>query len=231
MKKSIENLNNQGLVAYQLKCIVALINYFGYHLEEWREVLEVIADYTYFHRSFGKIKGRQIKSDRDWARDSCRYKPESVLTPCRQDDGKAYCYCPDCHHKLIQFAEYNADYGLCLNMESCEYVKNNPRYNGFGFNFDFEDVRRRCYKLYVDKDFRLLIALNNVLSIDSDISYEFFDGDRSVYLRDTLKIFDELNIPYPSLEDIHEYAFGEENDLKAFSSYELLIAKKEKSNE
>lgn len=75
-------------------------------------------------------------------------------------------------------------------------------------------------------DFNLLRAVNNALNIDSDISYEFFEEGRVVYLWDTLKILDSLNIPYPNMEGIHDYAFGKENERFRFSTYNLIKQEK-----
>ena len=69
---------------------------------------------------------------------------------------------------------------------------------------------------------RLLRVLNNIFSNDTDLSYDFFDEGRVVFLRDSLKALDELSIPYPDCDDIHEYGFGEENETKRFSSVNLI---------
>jgi len=232
MKKCIENLNNQGRIAYQMKCANALIEYFGYDYEEWREILEYISDYTWLHNTFDKVHGIRVECERLWNYYSGYYCPENILKPwgIPQKGTKQLFYpCRACSRCKLQFEEYGATYGLCLNVLDCSYVKGNYRYND-----DTEDKRgkgiyKKNYELFLRTNLSLLRILNNIFSNDTDLSYDFFDEGRVVFLRDSLKALDELGIPYPDCDDIHEYAFGEENEFNRFSSVNLI--KKENHNE
>lgn len=81
MEKCIENLNDQGYIAYQMKCINSLIDHFGYDYEEWREILEYISDCTFLINTFEKERGIKAESERMWAYYSCHYQPSEVLKP------------------------------------------------------------------------------------------------------------------------------------------------------
>lgn len=232
MKKCIENLNNQGRIAYQMKCINSIIEHFGYDYEEWREILEYISDYTWLVNTFEKERGIRAESERLWNYYSTKYCPENILKPwgIPQKGTKQLFYpCRACNRRKLQFEEYGATYGLCLNVLSCKYVKENYR-----FHDDTEDKRgkgvyKKNYELFLRTDLSLLRVLNNIFSNDTDLSYDFFDEGRVVFLWDSLKALDELGIPYPDCDDIHEYAFGEENEFNRFSSVNLI--KKENHNE
>lgn len=139
MKKCIQNLNNQGRIAYQMKCINSIIEHFGYDYEEWREILEYISDYTWLHNTFDKVHGIRVECERLWNYYSTKYCPEDILKPwgIPQKGTKQLFYpCRACSRRKLQFEEYGATYGLCLNVLSCKYVKENYR-----FHDDTEDKR------------------------------------------------------------------------------------------
>ena len=208
MKKNIQKLNDTGLVAYQIKCIVALINYYKYDINEWQEVLEFICDYTYLINTFGKEHGLRSSSESTWDPESDKFLPQLVLKP--------VLLCNGCKKLDLQFKEYGAKYGLCLNIKECQKDENDK----------FGNQHSKIFHLYINADFKLLRAVNNVLSHTSDISYDYFKDGRIVLLWDTLKIFDELGIPYPDFDGIHDYAFGENNITKRFSTYNLIRQEK-----
>lgn len=225
MEKCIENLNNQGRIAYQMKCLNVLIDHFGYDYEEWREILEYISDYTWLVNTFEKERGIRAESERLWDYHSTKYCPENILTPWgipQKGTNQRFYPCRICGRRKLQFEEYGATYGLCLNALDCKYVKENYRYND-----DTEDklgkgIYKKSFELFLRTDMRLLRVLNNIFSNDTDLSYDFFDEGRVVFLWDSLKALDELGIPYPDCDDIHEYAFGEENEFNRFSSVNLI---------
>lgn len=225
MEKCIENLNNQGRIAYQMKCINSIIEHFGYDYEEWREILEYISDYTLLHNTFEKEHGIRVETERMWNFYSCQYHPEEILTPWGiPQKGTNQCFfpCRACGRRKMQFEEYGATYGLCVNVLDCKYVKENYCYHSDEDNKFGKGVYKKSYELFLRTDFSLLRVLNNIFSNDTDLSYDFFEEGRVVFLQDSLKALDELGIPYPDCDDIHEYAFGEENDTKRFSSVNLI---------
>ena len=225
MVKCLENLNNQGFIAYQLKCMVALIHHFGYDIEEWREILEYITDYTWLNCTFEKERGLRAGSEKGWAGERSRYWPEQILTPSviYQDDiNSRIIPCRVCGNCKYQFADYGADYGLCMNIPDCQYVKENYRFHGGGRYGRGDGVYKKSYELFLRTDFNLLRVLNNIMSNDSDLSYDFFEEGRIVFVWDTLKVLDSLKIPPPDFDDIHEFAFGKENERKRFSTLNLI---------
>lgn len=229
MKKTIDNLNNQGLMAYQIKCIIALIEHFEYNYEEWREILEYLTDYTWLTGVSENEHGIRATSCGKWAYESSKWLPESILRPFIMpvpDSKRCICVCDSCDHLKYQFSEYGATYGLCLNSHSCEYVRKKYELPRLKCSTSDEEFSKKIHELYMRTDFNLLRAVNNALSIDSDLSYDFFEDGRIVYLWDTLKVLDRLNIPYPDMEDIHEHAFGKENELFRFSTYNLIKQEK-----
>ena len=225
MEKRIENLNNQGRIAYQMKCANAIIEHFGYDYEEWRGILEYISDYTWLVNTFDKVRGIRVECERLWNYYSSYYWSYEILMPVgipQKGTNRRFIPCRTCDKRKMQFAEYGATYGLCLNALDCKYVKENYRYND-----DTEDklgkgIYKKSFELFLRTDMRLLRVLNNIFSNDTDLSYDFFDEGRVVFLWDSLKALDELGIPYPDCDDIHEYGFGEENDTKRFSSVNLI---------
>lgn len=229
MKKTIDNLNNQGLMAYQIKCIIALIEHFEYNYEEWREILEYLTDYTWLTGVSENEHGIRATSSGKWAYESSRWLPATILDPFLMPDANSkrnIWVCKNCNRLKYQFSEYGATYGLCLNSHSCEYVRKKYELPRLKSSTIDEKFKKKVHELYMRTDFNLLRAVNNALNIDSDISYEFFEKGRVVYLWDTLKILDSLNIPYPDMEGIHDYAFGKENERFRFSTYNLIKQEK-----
>ncbi len=232
MKRCIENLNNQGRIAYQMKCINSIIEHFGYDYEEWREILEYISDYTWLHNTFDEVRGIRVECERLWNYYSSYYWPYEILMPVgipQKGTNRRFSPCSACGRRKLQFEDFGATYGLCVNVSDCKYVKENYRFSGSG-NFRLSDgIYKKSFELYLRTDFSLLRILNNIFSNDTDLSYDFFEEGRIVFLRDSLKALDELGIAYPDCNDIHEYAFGEENDTKRFSTVNLI--KKANHNE
>lgn len=224
IEKTLENLNNQGFIAYQLKCMVALIHHFGYDIEKWREILEYITDYTWLHCTYEKERGLRANSERDWFSYSGKYTPSSILMPVgipQHSTNKLLFPCRVCGNCKYQFADYGADYGLCMNIPDCQYVKENYRFHGGGRYGLGDGVYRKSYELFLRTDFNLLRVLNNIMDNDTEMS-DFFEEGRIVFVWDTLKVLDSLNVPHPDFDDIHEFAFGKENQCKRFSTLDLI---------
>jgi len=222
MKKCIENLNDQGYIAYQMKCINALIEHFGYDYEEWREILEYISDCTFLVNTFEKERGIRAESERFWAMYCCYYQPSEVIKAfgIPQNGTKKLFYpCRECSRKKLQYAYMGAKYGLCLNILDCEIIKSPQNLAHIETG---NPVIKRNFELYMRTDIALLRVLENIFSRPTDLAYDYFDEGWVVLLRDTLKVLDELKIPYPDCDDIHEFAFGEENKTKRFSTVNLI---------
>lgn len=224
----LDRLNDHGLIAYHIKCLNALIEYFGYDYEDWREVMELLTDWTWLVNTFEKEHGLVAKSEYDCSTRVWNYAPSEILKPIgipQKGTDKYIFPCDICGQAKYQFEAFGADNGLCMNMGSCRYVKENYRYHGGGKYGRGEGIYKRNYELYLKTDFNFLRALNNALTREDELT-ELFDEGRIVLLWDTLKIFYSLGLPYPDAEGIHEYAFGEDSITKRFSTRNLLKPKK-----
>lgn len=222
MEKCIENLNDQGYIAYQMKCINSLIDHFSYDYEEWREILEYISDCTFLVNTFNKVRGIRAESDRMWDMYCCHYQPSEVLAPFgipQKGTNRFFHPCRECSRKMPQYADRGATYGLCMNILDCKYVR--EKHNDPYFKKRSPEEKRN-YKLYLKTDLALLRVLEDIFSRPTDLAYDYFDEGWIVLLWDTLKVLDELKIPHPDCDDIHEYAFGEENNTKRFSTVNLI---------
>ncbi len=223
MGKSIADLNSQGIVAYQIKCIIALIEYFGYDYEEWRELLEKLSDYTCLAVAEKESGYIHIPTNREWNYELDKFAPENYLQPFLtpvKKSRKIFLACDSCRMKKYQFDEYGAAYGLCVNSHSCENVRRRYDLPRAYINPRREEFTRKVYDWYMRTDFSVLTVLNNIINIDSDMSSDFFRGRKTVYLYDTLKTLDKLYIMRPDTADISEYAFGETRE--NFSCADLL---------
>ena len=77
----LDKLNDSGLIAYHIKCLIALIDHFGYDYEDWREVMELLTDLTLMYGKSYEGKGLRSASVSDCEDKLWLYKPSEILEP------------------------------------------------------------------------------------------------------------------------------------------------------
>ena len=227
MSKSFEALNLKGMFCYGLKCIVKLINYYEYDFSDWDEMLMFMSDLTIIDYvvTLNGSKGRICSDITDWNNKNF-YDPVEILQPIIMPcQGKKNFYpCESCEKNSWLFAEYGVEDWFCLNFKECQYVKDHYRYTRPNKNQYSVGAYKKCYDLYMRTDINLLRVIQDTLSIKYSIADEYFDGDRMPLIRDICTVFDSLNIPVPTCDDLHDKCFGKWDRDNCFDSYELIQA-------
>ena len=225
MSKSFETLNLKGMFCYGLKCIVKLIDYYGYDFSDWNEMLVFMSDLTiidYVVTPNGG-KGKVCVNIIDWDNKNF-YDPTEILQPIIMPyQGKSNFYpCENCGKSQWLFAEYGIEDGFCLNFKNCEYVKNHYRYNCSDKNQYSEGIYRKLYDLYMRTDISLLRVIQDTFSIKYALTDEYFGGERILLIKDIWEVFENLDIPIPSCADLPDKCFGKWGRDNCFDSFELI---------
>lgn len=222
MLKSFETFNLKGMFCYGLKCIVNLIDYYGYDFDDWHEMLMYMSDLTIINYVItpNGSTGRICANITDWDNKNF-YDPAEILQPiiisCQGN--KNFYPCESCEKSRWLFADYGAEDGFCLNFKDCEYVKNHYRYSRPDKNQYSEGIYRKCYDLYMRTDINLLRVIQDTFSIRYAIADEYFGGDRMPLIRDIWSVFDSLNIPVPTCDDLPDKCFGQWDRNNCFDSF------------